>query len=156
GHPSGGAVRRRPGAVRAHPARQHPRPPDRQTQRQPQLSRPDGPCRRRGRRRADGGRGGGRMSVAAQQPGVLARFAPSAARRRRDRLARWIVMAATVLALIPLVLILYYLLHKGLGAWSPNFFTSDPTGNTFFGGSKIGGIKSAILGTIEMVALAGA
>ena len=63
-------------------------------------------------------------------------------------------MAATILALIPLALIIYYLVSKGLGAWSPSFFTSDPTGNTFFGASKIGGIKSAIVGTIEMVGLA--
>ncbi|HTQ68982.1 MAG TPA: phosphate ABC transporter permease PstA [Solirubrobacteraceae bacterium] len=96
------------------------------------------------------------MSAAARQPEGLARFAPSAARRRRDRLARWIVMAATIVALIPLFLILYYLVHKGLGAWKPTFFTTDPTGNTFFGGAHIGGIKSAILGTIEMVALAAA
>jgi phosphate transport system permease protein len=60
----------------------------------------------------------------------------------------------TILALIPLVLIVYYLLKKGLGAWSSSFFTTDPTGNTFFKSSSIGGIKSAILGTIEMVALA--
>ncbi len=86
----------------------------------------------------------------------LARFAVSPARRRRDRGARVCVLAATVVALIPLVLILYYLLRKGLGSWSTSFFTTDPTGNTFFGGAEIGGIKSAILGTIEMVALASA
>ena len=61
-----------------------------------------------------------------------------------------------MLALVPLVLIVYYLLKKGLGAWSGDFFTTDPTGNTFFKNSNIGGIKSAILGTIEMVALASA
>ena len=65
-------------------------------------------------------------------------------------------MAATMLALVPLVLIVYYLLSKGLGAWSWSFFTTDPTGNTFFKSSSIGGIKSAILGTIEIVALASA
>jgi phosphate transport system permease protein len=54
------------------------------------------------------------------------------------------------------VLIVYYLLRKGLGAWSADFFTTDPTGNTFFKSSSIGGIKSAILGTIEIVALAAA
>ena len=59
-----------------------------------------------------------------------------------------LLAAGTVLALIPLVLILYYLLKKGLGAWSLDFFTTDPTGK-FFGDP--GGIKSAILGTIEMV-----
>lgn len=86
----------------------------------------------------------------------MARFGVSAARRRRDRIARGAILAATILALIPLVLIVYYLLSKGLGAWSSSFFTTDPTGNTFFKSESIGGIKSAILGTIEMVALASA
>ncbi len=85
---------------------------------------------------------------------LLQRSAVSAARRRRDRIARGAILAATVLALVPLVLIVYYLLKKGLGAWSGDFFTTDPTGNTFFKNSNIGGIKSALLGTIEMVALA--
>jgi phosphate transport system permease protein len=96
------------------------------------------------------------MSAQGASADRLARFALSPARRRKDRLARGAVLAGTVVALIPLVLIVYYLLRKGLGAWSPSFFTTDPTGNTFFGGSSIGGIKSAILGTIEIVALASA
>jgi len=86
----------------------------------------------------------------------LARFAVSPARRRKDAIARRTILGATIVALIPLVLIIYYLLSKGLGAWNANFFTTDPTGNTFFKNSSIGGIKSAILGTIEMVALASA
>jgi phosphate transport system permease protein len=77
---------------------------------------------------------------------------PIAGRRRRaDRIARVLLMLGTVLAVIPLALILYYLVHKGVGAWSVSFFTTDPTGK-FFGDP--GGIKSAILGTIEIVALA--
>ncbi|MEA2265265.1 MAG: phosphate transport system permease protein [Solirubrobacteraceae bacterium] len=87
---------------------------------------------------------------------VLAAFAPSRARRRRDRTARTVITGLTVLALIPLVLIVYYLLEKGLGSWSWSFFTTDPTGASFFRNVSIGGIKSAILGTIEMVALASA
>jgi phosphate transport system permease protein len=94
------------------------------------------------------------MSVQDASAKRLARFALSPARRRKDRLARGAILAGTALALIPLVLIVYYLLSKGLRAWSSSFFTTDPTGNTFFGGSSIGGIKSAILGTIEIVALA--
>lgn len=96
------------------------------------------------------------MSSQAVTGGRLTRFAVSPARRRKDTIARRTIMAATVLALIPLVLIVYYLLSKGLGAWSSSFFTTDPTGNTFFKSSSIGGIKSAILGTIEIVALASA
>jgi phosphate transport system permease protein len=96
------------------------------------------------------------MSSHVQSPDLLARFAVSPARRRKDRIASTTILAATILALIPLVLIVYYLLKKGLGAWSTSFFTTDPTGNTFFKNSSIGGIKSAILGTIEIVALASA
>ncbi len=96
------------------------------------------------------------MSTKGASADSLARFAVSPARRRRDRVARASVLLAAVVALIPLVLIVYYLLRKGLGAWSPSFFTTDPTGNTFFGSAEIGGIKSAILGTIEIVALASA
>jgi phosphate transport system permease protein len=86
----------------------------------------------------------------------LARFAVSPRRRRTDRVARGLLLGATLIALVPLGLVVYYLLVKGLGAWSWSFFTTDPTGNTFFKNSSIGGIRSAILGTIEMVALASA
>jgi phosphate transport system permease protein len=96
------------------------------------------------------------MSAPAATSELLGRLAVSPARRRRDRLARGTILGATILALIPLVLIVYYLLKKGLGSWSSDFFTTDPTGNTFFKSSSIGGIKSAILGTIEIVALASA
>jgi phosphate transport system permease protein len=96
------------------------------------------------------------MSARPGSPSALERFAVSPRRRRQDRLARAAILAGTVVALMPLALIVYYLLLKGLGSWSPDFFTTDPTGNTFFKSSSIGGIKSALLGTIEIVALAGA
>ena len=75
----------------------------------------------------------------------------SGRRRRRDLAARGLLAAATAAALVPLLLILYYLVKKGLGAWSLSFFTTDPSGK-FFGDP--GGIRSAILGTLEIVALA--
>jgi phosphate transport system permease protein len=80
-------------------------------------------------------------------------------RRRADRIARGVMLGLTSLALVPLVLIVYHLLKKGLGAWSWDFFTTDPTGRQCFPGQTdctIGGVKSAILGTAEMVALASA
>jgi phosphate transport system permease protein len=82
---------------------------------------------------------------------MTAMAAISGRRRRQDKVARWLLAVGTLLALIPLVLILYYLIVKGIGAWSWSFFTTDPTGS-FFGDP--GGIKSAILGTIEIVGLA--
>ena len=82
----------------------------------------------------------------------MSALAPVSPRRRRtDLLARGLLAVGTLLALVPLVLVLYYVAKKGLGTWSWSFFTTDPTGN--FLGSP-GGIKSAILGTIEIVALA--
>lgn len=65
---------------------------------------------------------------------------------------RVMLIAGTVIALIPLILILYYLLKKGLSSWtSHGFFTTDPNGN-FFGFH--GGIRSAIVGSLEIVGLA--
>jgi phosphate transport system permease protein len=77
--------------------------------------------------------------------------AVSSRRRATDRVMRVALLVLTLIALVPLVLIVYYLLKEGLGAWSKDFFTTDPTGR-FLGDP--GGIKSAIFGTIVMVALA--
>jgi phosphate transport system permease protein len=84
----------------------------------------------------------------------LARYAPSARRRRTDRAMRGLLVAATGVALVPLVLVLWYLISKGLSAWSIDFFTTDPTGNTFFHNESIGGIRSALVGTLVLVGLA--
>jgi phosphate transport system permease protein len=75
----------------------------------------------------------------------------SARRRRKDRAMRSLLWLATGVAIVPLVLVIVYILNKGLGALSSEFFTTDPTGN--FLGAK-GGVKSAILGTIEIVGFA--
>jgi len=88
--------------------------------------------------------------------GRLAPYGLTPARKRRDRTARGAILAGTLVALIPLLAIVYYLLEKGLGSLSWSFFTTDPTGNTFFKAASIGGIQSAIIGTIEIVALASA
>jgi len=79
--------------------------------------------------------------------------AVSGRRRTTDRAMRGITLGLTLVALVPLILILYYLIKEGIGAWSADFFSTDPTGR-FLGDP--GGIKSAIVGTILMVALASA
>jgi phosphate transport system permease protein len=79
-------------------------------------------------------------------------LAPVSGRRRfTDQFMRGLTLVLTLIAIVPLVLIIYYLIKEGIGAWSKDFFTTDPTGR-FLGDP--GGIKSAIVGTIEMVALA--
>jgi phosphate transport system permease protein len=75
----------------------------------------------------------------------------SARRRRTDVVMRAVLACATLVALIPLGFILYFLLERGLGAWSIDFFTTDPTGR-FLGDP--GGIRSAIVGTLLIVGLA--
>jgi phosphate transport system permease protein len=64
---------------------------------------------------------------------------------------RGLMWTATGIALIPLILVVYYLFHKGVGQWAGNFFTTDPNGN-FFGNH--GGIRSAILGSLEIIGIA--
>jgi phosphate transport system permease protein len=79
-------------------------------------------------------------------------IAPVSARRlRTDQAMRGVLLCGTLLALVPLVLVVYYLLEKGLSPLSWDFFTTDPTGR-FLG--PAGGVKSAIVGTILIVGLA--
>ncbi|MGX6447470.1 phosphate ABC transporter permease subunit PstC [Patulibacter sp. S7RM1-6] len=94
-----------------------------------------------------------------------------AARKRVDRIARGGVAFLTGVALLPLVLLLAFLLIRGGGAISWDFLTTDPTGaagsvsnvNRFLGGdataaatTDIGGIRSAIIGSLEVVGIAAA
>jgi phosphate transport system permease protein len=72
-------------------------------------------------------------------------------RRRTDKLMRALLLGGALIALVPLVLVVYYLFLKGLPAWGKDFFTTDPNGN-FLG--YPGGARSAVLGTLEIVALA--
>jgi phosphate transport system permease protein len=77
----------------------------------------------------------------------------SGRRRNTDRAMRALMWMAVIIALIPLVLVVYYLIHKGAGQWTSSFFTTDPNGN-FFGNH--GGIRSAILGSLELIGIASA
>jgi phosphate transport system permease protein len=72
-------------------------------------------------------------------------------RKRTDQIGRGALAAAAIIALVPLVLVLWYVVKRGVSAISWHFISTDPTGN-FLGDP--GGIKSAFLGTIEMVAFA--
>jgi phosphate transport system permease protein len=75
----------------------------------------------------------------------------SSRRRWTDKIMRGSLAVGFVIALVPLVLVIYYLIYKGLKTWNSSFFTTDPNGS-FYG--YPGGIRSAIWGSIEMVLLA--
>ena len=89
------------------------------------------------------------------QPAARGPALPEIRPRRRytDYAMRGLLGVGTLIALVPLVLILYYLLDKGLSQWSGNFFTTDPNGN--FSGFH-GGIRNALIGSLVVVALASA
>src|SRR5258705_13792163 len=70
-------------------------------------------------------------------------------RRGRNRLVYVLCLLAGAIALLPLVLVLFYLVVEGVKAWSPAFLVSPPGGIT----SKAGGAMNAILGTLEMTGL---
>ena len=74
-----------------------------------------------------------------------------ARRRRTDQIMRGVLLFGTLVALVPLALVVFYLLQKGLSSLSWDFFTTDPTGR-FLG--PAGGVKSAIVGTVLIVGLA--
>src|ERR1700758_3036678 len=103
------------------------------------------------------------MSTTSTPGSVFDRVPVSPRRRRTDIAMRGLLAAATCVALVPLVLIIYYLLHKGLGTFGSNFFTTaPPPGRSFppIPGApppppcNIGGIRSAVFGTLEIVGIA--
>ncbi|HEU4698998.1 MAG TPA: phosphate ABC transporter permease PstA [Gemmatimonadales bacterium] len=73
-----------------------------------------------------------------------------ALRRRVSNAMVGLMLAAVVLAVLPLFVILAYLLVKGVGSLSPDFFTRLPAP----AGETGGGVAHAIVGTLLMVATA--
>jgi phosphate transport system permease protein len=82
----------------------------------------------------------------------LPREATSVDRRRAivDKLARGACVAATVLAVVPLIAVLLYIAAKGVDALSLDFLTNSPAPM----GETGGGIKNAIIGTLIVVGVA--
>jgi phosphate transport system permease protein len=75
----------------------------------------------------------------------------STARQLKTRLVMALAFAAFLVALVPLAAIAWYLISKGIAVISLDFFTQDPPGDLSAGG---GGIRNAIVGTLEMTGLA--
>jgi len=79
-------------------------------------------------------------------------FAVEGRRRAKDRLASTLVYASFVAALVPLILILSYIVVKGLPAFNIRFLTHSMSGVT--AADPGGGVYAALLGTLEQVGLA--
>lgn len=75
----------------------------------------------------------------------------SAGRRARSRLAIALTVVALGVALVPLIAIGSFIVSQGIGVIRPDFFLQDPPGDLSALG---GGIRNAIVGTLEMTGLA--
>ena len=82
--------------------------------------------------------------------GVLLR-PTSRARLFKSRVVMALAFTAFLVALVPLTAIAWYLISKGIAVISLDFFTQDPPGDLSAAG---GGIRNAIVGTLEMTGLA--
>lgn len=72
-------------------------------------------------------------------------------RKLTDRIVRSLCVIGTVIALIPLASVLYYVVSRGIGGINLDFFTElpKPVGETG------GGMGNALVGTLKLVGLAG-
>jgi phosphate transport system permease protein len=75
----------------------------------------------------------------------------SPARLFKARLVKVLAFAAFAVALVPLAAIAWYVITKGIAVINLDFFTQDPPGDLSAAG---GGIRNAIVGTLEMTGLA--
>ncbi len=73
-----------------------------------------------------------------------------ASRRRRDRIMTGTMIAAVLIAIVPLALILADVVAKGIGQLSLSFFTQP---EPFVATAPGGGFAAGIRGTVKMVAL---
>jgi phosphate transport system permease protein len=71
-------------------------------------------------------------------------------RKGTDILMRFLCLLATLIALVPLVSVLYYVTVRGIGGINLDFFTSLPAPV----GETGGGMANAIVGTLQLVGLA--
>lgn len=89
-----------------------------------------------------------RVGVSAPVRPAAARLSPL--RRMKNLVMGALILLATLLVVAPLILIFVYLLREGLGSLNLDFFTRTPAPE----GEAGGGLLNAILGSLEMLALA--
>ena len=80
---------------------------------------------------------------------------PAGWRRTKNRIATVLMWISFVVVIIPLVFVLYTVIAKGASVISWQFLTSGPIPPNVLP-ADVGGMGPAVLGTIEIVALASA
>jgi phosphate transport system permease protein len=94
------------------------------------------------------------MAAVTEQPKADLRE-PAGWRRTKNRIATVLMWISFVVVIIPLVFVLYTVIAKGASAISWQFLTSGPIPPNVLP-ADVGGMGPALLGTIEIVALASA
>ena len=92
------------------------------------------------------------MTVATAEPPKVDLREPKGWRRTKNRTMTWLMVLAFVVALVPLVFVLITVVAKGVSIISWQFLTADIPPNV--APANVGGMGPAILGTIEITALA--
>ena len=93
------------------------------------------------------------MSAVSGQPGVVDLHETRGWRRRKNQIATFVMWAAFVVTLIPLVFVLYTVIAKGITAISWQFLTGSPIPPNVLP-LGVGGMAPAIIGTLEITAFA--
>jgi phosphate transport system permease protein len=91
------------------------------------------------------------MAATTQQPAVDLREPPSW-RRTKNRVMTVLMVLALLIIMVPLVFVLYTVISKGAGIISGQFLTAAIPPNVLPG--NIGGMGPAVVGTLEITALA--
>jgi phosphate transport system permease protein len=78
---------------------------------------------------------------------------PAGWRRNKNRIATWLMVLSFILVIIPLGFVLVTVIAKGASSISWSFLTSGPIPPTV-APAGVGGLGPAVLGTIEITALA--
>jgi phosphate transport system permease protein len=91
------------------------------------------------------------MAATAQQPAVDLREPPSW-RRTKNRIMTVLMVLALLIIMVPLVFVLYTVISKGAGIISGQFLTGAIPPNVL--PANIGGMGPAVVGTLEITALA--
>ncbi len=85
------------------------------------------------------------------RPGLRTRTPNAAARKRKDRLMTGLLLLAVTLVLIPIILILYQVILRGIGAMSWSFLTST---QPFSQRNEGGGYLNGLFGTLYLLLIA--
>lgn len=92
------------------------------------------------------------MAAHALRPPLRASNANALSRRIKSNLVSMLAVIATIIVIVPLIAILFYLLKQGVTSLNVDFFTKTPVPV----GEKGGGMENAIIGSGIVLALASA